>query len=665
VKGLVLAIGLAWALVAGVAAPAQAKGEASLSAAELQTWRAAFKAAHTGHWAEARRLAAQGHDKLIAKVLHWYDLARPGGDASFDELAEFITRNPDWPTINALRAHAEDALPDDMAPSRVKAWFERNPPVSTTGRVRYAEAMLALGEPQGLALIRSAWIEGNFGERQEQIFLFRHHQQLRPQDHVARLDRLLWDGQVHAARAMLRRVDAGHAALAEARIGLADLKPGVEWWLRRVPPELRNDPGLLFDRARWRRRKGHDDEARAILLHPPAELVRPELWWQERGIAVHRALAQGYVTDALHLAERNGQTPGTTSYADAEWLSGWIALRLLREPARALAHFQNMAEAVRWPISRARAHYWEGRALSALGRTQAAAAAYSAAAQFGMTYYGQLAALRLDPAARPALPPPPTPSPAAREAFDRQELVRAVRALGQLGEDELRETFIKCLAIHADGPEAAELVADLAVEQTRPDLAVKLVRQTWHGEVPLTVHSFPVRDLPHSVAAERALVLSVIRQESAFDAKAISRAGALGLMQLMPATARKTASGLGLGFANSRLTDDPDYNVRLGSAYLAHLLDDFGGNYVLAIAAYNAGPSRVRQWMRDNGDPRSRDVDVVDWIEMIPFDETRNYVQRVLEALHIYRVRLGGTAADDQLASELHLSERAAASASR
>ncbi len=632
------------ALVGLSGAAANAAPPPALTAQDLQTYRAAFRAAHQDHWSEALALASKASDKTLAKVLQWEALVRPGSDPSFDEIATFITNNPDWPSQNALRQRAEDAITDATPPTRVRSWFETHPPLSTTGKIRDAEALLALGQREkGLELLRQTWIEGNFGERQELIFLFKHHQDLRPQDNVARLDRLLWDGQIAAAHAMERRVDAGHAALAEARIKLMGMTPGVEWALRRVPASLAADPGLLFDRLRWRRRKGMDEEARAILMHPPANLVRPELWWEERAIEVHRALAQGYITEALRLAEHHDQNLGTASYADAEWLSGWIALRLLREPERALKHFRNMAEVVRYPISRSRAQYWEARALAAMGKTQEAHDAYAAAAQYGTTYYGQLSALRLDPASQPTLPPAPHVAVYMREAFNDKELVRAVHELGQIGERDLEEHFIKRLAVLAKTPEEAELVADLAVAEMRPDLAVRLARQTWHGEMPLTAHGYPVRPIPATVSAEGALVLSVIRQESAFDVKAVSRAGALGLMQLMPATARRTASELGVRFANDRLLDDPGYNIELGSAYLGHLLDAFGGNYVLALAAYNAGPANVHQWMHDNGDPRSVEVDPIDWIEMIPFSETRNYVQRVLEALQVYREQLAGS----------------------
>jgi len=646
---------LALSLLCGLAGAAAARADSpALSAADIEIYRAAFAAAHAERWGTARSLAAQGQDPLLAKAVEWYVLLRPEGNASFDEIAGFVSGNPSWPSLNALRERAEEVLPEHASAGRVIEWFEQYPPVSTTGRIRQAEAILAAGEQaRGLELLRKTWVEGNFGDRQEQIFLFKHLSQLRPEDHAARLDRLLWDGQTRAARAMLRRVDSGRAAVAEARLRLMRMAGGIDSVLRRVPAELRNDPGLLFDRLRWNRLKGHDAEARAILANPPAELVRPDLWWQERSQQVHNLLARGDAVGALRLGEAHGQPPGSPGYADAEWLAGWIALRFLNDPEHALEHFRTLDSAVRYPVSRARVAYWQGRAFEALGDAQTAANLYAAAARFGMTYYGQIAALRLDPAARPGRERPAQPRPFQREAFEQRELVRLVRALGAIGEEGLQEIFIKRLANLSSSPEEAEMVADLVIEQTRPEFAVRLARHTWHDELSLPELGYPLRPLPDSAGPEQALVLAVIRQESAFDAKAISPSGARGLMQLMPLTARRTASGMGLHYVSRRLTGDPDYNVQLGSHYLARLLVEFGGNYVLAIAAYNGGPGRVHQWIRDNGDPRGPGVDVLDWIEMIPRDETRNYVQRVLEALDIYRERLGGPEVGFGLARDL------------
>ncbi|HUC61973.1 MAG TPA: lytic transglycosylase domain-containing protein [Alphaproteobacteria bacterium] len=665
-------VALRWALIGALAAaawagPAARADEPSLSVHDRLVYRAAFKAASVDHWVEAKRLAGEGEDKLLAKVIDWMFLENQATAATFDATSAFIAQNPTWPMIDRMRARAEASMPDTMTPAQVRAWFETYPPLTATGDIRYGDALVAGGDmARGMALLRKAWIDGNLGEVQAEQFLKKDGRYLRPEDNLARLDRLLWDGQTAAAHAMERRVDSAHAALAEARIRLLNMAGGVDYALRRVPERLKDDPGLLYDRLRWNVRKNHDDEARAILAHAPADLGRPELWWQERQTEVHRALLSGFVTDALRLAEENGQAPGTPSYADAEWLAGWIALRQLHDPALALAHFRAMAQSVRYPVSLARASYWEARALDALGKSDDAVKDYTAAAQYGVTYYGQLAALRLGRDLRPTLPPPPVPAVYVREAFDGRQMVRVVIELGQLESDavdSVQGDFIKRLAALSSSPDEAVLVGDLALQETRPDLAVRLARLNWHNEGPLAAFGYPLRSLPRSITPEAALVLAVIRQESAFDERAISRAGALGLMQLMPATARKIAAGLGLHFGAHLLTADPNYNIKVGSAYLASLLNAFGGNYVLALAAYNAGPSHVHQWIREEGDPRTAQVDAIDWIEMIPFDETRNYVQRVLEALQVYRARVPGAEAGNLATDMGNLKDAVAVSA--
>jgi soluble lytic murein transglycosylase len=622
-----------------------AAAEARLSIQDTGFYRSAFKAAHTGKWAVALSTAAHAHDPALAKVLRWYYLDQSGSGASYDEIESFIERSPDWPGPKTLQERAEEALPDDMAPAAVRAIFERTPPVSPDGKIRYAEALLASVAPAdqaaGLDLLRKTWVEGNFGDRQELIFLFKHRAQLRPEDDTARLDRLLWDGQLKEARSSEHRVDADHAALAEARIKLQNMEIGAEATADAVPPSLQNNAGLSFDRLRFYQRATMDEQARQILFHAPADLVRPDAWWQQRATAVRRAFGKGYYSEALRLAENHGQAIGTPGYADAEWLAGWIQLRLFKEVPSALRHFEAMAHSVQYPASKARGDYWIGRAEAESGNSRAAQDAYQAAAHYSATYYGQLAALRLDPEARPILPPTPAVSPVQRATFEGTDMVRAVHELGQIGEDDLQEVFIKRLGALAHSPEEGELVADLAAKSGRPDIAVRLARQTWHGELALVAHGYPMHSLPSSLAAESALVLAIIRQESAFEVKAVSHAGALGLMQLLPTTARKTAAALRMKFNNAKLTHDPDYNIRLGSIYLSQLINDFDGDYALAVAAYNAGPSRVRDWIRDNGDPRTQAADVIDWIEMIPFEETRNYVQRVIEGLNVYRARLG------------------------
>ncbi len=606
----------------------------------------ALSAAADRDWALAARFAAKGEDALIDKVIAWYRLTQSDPPAPFDEIAAFIEANPDWPGQTLLRRRAERALGDRMPAEQVRAWFARHPPLTGWGRWRLAEAMLATGEKKAaIALLRRAWVEGDFTPSEERRFLKRHRKRLRAEDHVARLDRLLWDHKRRAAQRMLRRVDPGHRALGIARLRLMVRAPGVDAAIAKVPPALRNDPGLWYERLRWRRRKGRDEAARAILDNPPADLVRPEAWWRETRIQIRSALADGLISVGYHLASRHNQTLPLPR-SEGEWLAGWIALRFLNDPALAAPHFQRLFEGVRYAVSLARAAYWAGRAAAAAGREDDARAWFARAARYPTTFYGALALARLDPEAPLSLPEAPAITTADRDFIRNHELAEVVRRLAALGWEDLVDPFVLRLAALAATPGERRLVARLAREAGRFDLAVRIARRAASEGVVMLDEGYPMVALPPSLertnsVVEPALLLAMLRQESGFHPRAISAAGARGLMQIMPATARRVARGLRLPYSRARLIEDPEYNLTIGRSYIETLLARYNGSYVLALAAYNAGPNRVRRWIARFGDPRAPEVDVIDWIEMIPLGETRNYVQRVLEAVPVYR-RLAG-----------------------
>ena len=619
-----------------------------LTDGEARLAKAAFQALESGQWKKARRLADRVHDPVFGRIVRWLDFVRQDTNARFRDIAEFIRKNPGWPQRARLRRRAEDAMTAGAPADAVLAWFRERDPVSANGFARYAAALLARGEDvRARAMVRYAWVNGNFGKRQERDFYKRYRKFLTREDHVRRLDRLLWEGSHWPARRMLWKVGADYRALAEARLLLRQMKGNVDRAIARVPDRLKNDPGLVYERLRWRRRKGRDSSARELLPTSPEILVRPEIWWRERSILARRALRDGHVTEAYHLAKDHGVGPGR-AFAEAEWLAGWIALRSLGDHKEALDHFVTMFLAVKYPVSLARAAYWAGRAAEAIKDEILAELWYRTATRHPTAYYGQLAAARLHPAQAPPLPPSIRPTPGEIEAFEGHDLVRAVRILGEIGERDRLRPFVMELGAAFDLPGWRELTTSLAHAQARPDLAVafakwarQMAQQVIHAGYPTLTPPKATKSAVHAV--EVPLVLAIIRQESAFAPQAVSPAGARGLMQLLPATARRVAEISRVRYSQRRLTAEPEFNVRLGQAHLAALLKTFKGSYVLALVAYNAGPARVRAWTRANGDPRDPTVDVVDWIEMIPFDETRNYVQRVMENLQVYRARLTDT----------------------
>ncbi len=624
-----------------------------LSAQDRKAYRAAFHKADKQRFRSARKLARKAKETLPAKVILWMRLAgdRPRGD--FKELARFLDENPEWPGQAALLRNAELAMPNDLPDARVLAWFEARPPTTAGGAMRYAAALRRAGEKdRATALLRLTWVHQDFGRRDELTFRKRFSKLLRREDELARLDRLLWDRKYRPAKRQARRLGKGYPALAEARIQLARRGPGVDWAIKRIPDDLKDDPGLIYERARWRWRKKRYDGVIELLDPPDAAAPHPERWWRMRKWAARQAFMKGDISVAYRIASAHGLESGL-GFAEGEWLAGWIALRFLDRPEAAYGHFEHLNNGVSSPISLARSAYWAGEAAAVMDRRApggdwraSARRWYESAARFGTTFYGQLASRRLDRPVEIETAAPKPPSLEAHTAFEGRELVRAVRMLGELGEVKLHERFLLRLKVLAESAEDYALVADLAQEQGRPDMAMRTAKAARTEGFILFDILFPSRELPRTKSPEPALVLAVIRQESGFYGGAVSGAGARGLMQLMPRTAKRVARRIKVRYSRKKLLTDPDYNLRLGRAYLSDLTEQYDGSYILALAAYNAGPARANRWIKSFGDPRKPDVDPIDWIESVPFDETRNYVQRIVESLVVYRRLLGVQAGD-------------------
>ena len=623
-----------------------------LSAHDLPIVRQAFDLMDRDLWARAESLARGASDPLPAKIILWLDLQRSQAGHSFGEVAQFIEENPDWPRQSTLRLRAEETI-DQVPDAALRTWFQHHKPASPFAKLKEAELMVAGSDPAGYAArIKEIWISGDFSAADEKIVLARYGDKLSDEDQNRRLDRLIWDGKNDEADRQLPRATADWRTLGEARLKLAASAKGAETAVAKVPAALQDDPGLLFARLKWRRQHDMDDQALAIILQPPKDLGRPELWWPERQILARHLLAAHDAQRAYRVVADHRMQDGP-NVAEAEFTAGWISLRFLHDPQHAYEHFQHLYAAAKLPLTVSRGAYWAGRAADALGRGQEALDWYAKAAGFPTTYYGQLAS------AVPGVAPPPKPvpepkaSPVQAAAFNKKDLVRAIRILATVDEEDHIKPFLASLSENAASPTDHALIADLAEEIGRPDLGVAAAKRASYTGVSLLRAGYPLVPMPRNAGAEQALLLALTRQESAFDTRALSPTGARGLMQLMPATAHQIANSLELPFAERKLSTDGIYNVTLGQAYLDSLIAQFNGSYVLAVASYNAGPGRVRQWIGEYGDPRSPDIDAIDWVEEIPFSETRNYVQRVLENLQVYRLRIGNRALAFSLEADL------------
>lgn len=610
-----------------------------LTPAEAAALAAAVRAVDDGRWADARAGVANFRHSLLDRYVEWSILrVAPRSEASFTATWRFLRESPDWPEPEVLRRQAEDRLGAEVPPSEAFRYFTAFPPLTSTGQMRRMEAAQAASPNDLQKFASDSWRNATFRNADENEFLNRYGQLLSGQDHIARFDRLVLEGKPQVARELLAKLPPDYQPLANARLAMATRAADAVTVLRGVAAAKLDEPAIKLERAQWMRRTGSLDDARALLAKPVAN--QNDAWWNERNQVARDLLAAGRAADAYAVVVPHGLTKGV-SFAEAEFLAGWIALRHLKKTAEAQKHFQTLHDGVTTDISKSRASYWLARTYEAAGRAKEANDWYSRASGFGQTFYGQLAARKL-PGTAARLPSDPIATNADRQSLGGRELVTMARYLGQTGDFERTRPFLLRLARMVTAPGETALLAQLAVELKRPDVALTVARRATEGGVVLFDTAFPVVDLGSTGAVERALALAVTRQESSFNAAAVSSSGALGLMQLLPGTARDVAGKLGIPFIQEKLTRDPAYNVQLGSQYLTEMLGRFGGSYELALAAYNAGPNRVARWLEAMGDPRAGKIDMVDWIEMIPFRETRNYVQRIMEGVVVYRDRLNG-----------------------
>jgi soluble lytic murein transglycosylase len=636
------------------AAPALAQPWAS--EAQRGAGRTAIIAANAGRWSEAQAIADSSADPMAGKLVAWMRL-QVRGQASAEEVAAFAAANPSWPMLATVTLRGEEALPILADDATVLRLFATTPPRGLNATRQWAEALQRQqGEAAAREAVRRGWREGNADPGDEAAFLATFGAVLAPDDHRARFERLAWSRQITAAGRLLPLLPAGARLPAELRLALAAGQPGAE---AQAAPRAGEDLGLAAELARYLRRGDRDTEAAAVWQQVeslqrrmPPEVARAI--WAERQVLSRKLLRLGDAAAAHRVAAQHGALEGEPLH-EAEFLAGFIALRRLNDPVLAARHFAKLGEGSSSVITRSRAAYWRGRAAAARGRLDEAEGEYAAAAALPTGFYGQLAALALGEstpqlAARIRAVRPPQPTAEAASAFLNKELVQAVLTLADLGDTGRARTFL--LRLEDIAPDAAEqvLVARLAGSIGRQDHAVWVARRAGIDGVMLLPEGFPAPyALPADAEVEPAFAYAVARQESNFDPAAVSSANARGLMQLLPGTAALVARQLGIPHQAAWLTTQPEHNMRLGSRYLADQLARFG-NLALAAAAYNAGPRRVEEWIGTYGDPRlPGSIDLIDWMEQIPFAETRNYAQRVVENAVIYRARQGQDASEHPL----------------
>jgi soluble lytic murein transglycosylase len=600
---------------------------------------------------------------IAATLAEWRAIGQTDA-LPFDSYARFLLAHPGWPNEAANRRAAE-ARAGTAAPGSVLAFFRRYPPQTATGTLAHARALAATGDTaRAREEAQRAWRMGNLPAADEGAVLGTFGFALTPADHDARVDALLWAGNTGAAARAIPLASPAMRPVFEARLAMRTNAANAAALATGMAEQYRSDAGYIADRATWLRNNGAGPSARTWLARPRSLATRPgnvEKWYEVLLTAARGAAADGQHQIAYDIARQidDAYPPGTDvsekpygerdDYTSLAWLAGQSALKLGRA-GDAGVMFDRYGRGVKSPQTRAKGFYWAGRAADRAGRAGEAAAFFDRAAGYRDQYYGQLALERLGrPLVAPFTPPPVAIPAAERSAWEQREIVRAVRFLGQIGQRADQTIFIRQIGNNVTTETDLLLAADLSRSLSRPDLAVMAGRSAAQaGVVAHASIGFPSVPVPYGYEPNWVMIHSIARQESQFDRAAISHAGARGLMQLMPGTAREQGGKIGVSFSGlDQLTADPALSIKLGSSYFDRVYNSYG-SYPLAVAAYNAGPGNVNKWLRANGDPRTGAIDMVDWVEAIPIGETRNYVQRVLEnavtydLLHPARARSRG-----------------------
>jgi soluble lytic murein transglycosylase len=633
----------------------------AVSPEDAKRLREAVAAAAGGRLAEARSLRDGLAEPAGRKLVDWFTFR--GGYGTASEIRAFLDANPAWPDRGLLTQRAEEALfLSNASPREVKAFFASAEPRTAVGHAALAAALMADKETdkatdRARSLARKAWTEMDMSSSAEQAFLARVGSLLEEADHKRRLDRLLLDDSRASERkeraAVIRRTIAllpeAERKTAEARLAVFLRAKNSQQLIAKLPKHTHVDWGLAVQKAQALRRQKKEEEAWKILLaepEGPGKIARPDGWWEERRANAYAALRLGRPKTAYDLAKSPGPL-GVNAAKDAAFLAGWVALRHLKDAKLALPHFEALAGIADGPLSHARGQYWLGRTHEALGDKAKANECYKAASAYFDTFHGQLARLKLDPGARAlTIKPPARPTEEEIARFNDSDAVKATVLARKAGLDiSLARAFLVHMRNHFRGEAEVAMAAHLAEALGDTQMAVRIGKAGIARGLNLVYYAYPIHSLPAYTPLrpppEPAVIFGIARQESEFNSVTFSHAGARGILQVMPVTARHVCRDYKIKCDIPRLMKDPAYNTMLGSAYITDRMDEFSGSYVLTLAGYNAGPGRAREWIREFGDPRDSKVDPIDWIHRIPFEETREYVQKVLSNIQVYRARLG------------------------
>jgi len=603
-----------------------------------------FNLLKKGKWITALQKTEKVKDKEFRNLVTWLYLKERGNQASFNDYKNFISENNDYPRISRLRYMAEHKIIlENTSPKAIVNWFDGTEPLSGTGKIKLGEAYLKLNLNQdGINLIKSGWVNADLSSRDVKYYRKKFNKILTTQDHLKRTDYLAWNNKYWDLKRMLRYLPKKERLLYNARFILMTNSYGVDKAISAVPNELINDLGLQYNRLKWRARRNRLEGSLEILrkFHGEETLIYPELWWKLRENITRDLIYAKKYSQAYEVASNHHLSDGP-EFADAEWISGWLASSFLNKNQLAIKHFENFYRNVGYPISLARGAFWLGLAYEKTKNQDKANKYYKESAKFTNTYYGQLSFNKIYSGQDFKLSPELKITNGYEKEFNKNKLIRHVRLLKEMDRTKFSKDILKHLATLNIEKGSEILAAKLSTEIGRFDYAIQISKHASYEKRFINTYNYPVISIPEEINRKRMpsqeLILAIIRQESEFDARANSYVGAQGLMQIMPATARLVAQNLNATYNKSSLKRDPSYNIKLGTYYFNSLLEDYDGVFPFAIGAYNAGPNRIKSWVKRYGDPNRGEINFIDWIELIRFKETRNYVQRVIENINVYK----------------------------
>ncbi len=594
--------------------------------------------------AGALRAKAALRHPLDKKIAAWMISTTSTRGFSHSTLLKNAQQVSNWPGGAAMRLARENTLVKRAKPA---AWVARSlpqEPSTDDGKILQIKSLLASGQKsRAVSYLRKYWVSQNFSRSNEARILKSYGNLLSRRDHETRASRLLYDERANAALRLSSKISRSNRALMNARIAVIRRQKNAGSLLANLPSSAKSDPAYFFARVQHLRRADKWVSAGKVMVQAPRDpsrLVDLREWWIERRMVSRKVLEAGHPRLAYQIVSQFSTTRAVDRI-DAQFHAGWYALRFAKDPKTALRHFSKIREISDKPLSLSRAHYWTGRAYQALKSKDQATRSYQQAARYPHTYYGQLALRQLghNSIALPQLPK----TAGAKTRFERHLFVQVIRRLNQAGQKGRTGIFYRHLAQTLKNPADVTLLAVLADQNRLFPISLQVGKLALSKGVNVPRLAFPLGAIPRTAGIsnqDKAMAYAIARQESAFNVGAVSHADARGLMQLLPSTAKLTARRIGVAYRPSKLTRDGAYNAKLGSAFLNQLIKRFGGSYILGFAGYNAGPRRPDQWIKRFGDPRRNAVDAIDWVEMIPFSETRNYVQRVMENFQVYRHRL-------------------------